>query len=143
VDLVYARRVVSDEARAVAALRGKVGADFRLAAALILSRCAPRASAADRNAARRAGCDTGGRVAATGVGKAGIIAQKVSATLASTGTPSLFLHPTEALHGDLGMVMAGDVVIAFSYSGESEELLRLVPPLKKMRSTLSPPVCSL
>ena len=75
-----------------------------------------------------AGCD--GRVVTTGVGKAGIIAQKVSATMASTGTPSLFLHPTEAMHGDLGRVTAEDVVLAFSNSGTTGEVLRLVGPLK-------------
>lgn len=75
-----------------------------------------------------AGC--GGRVVTTGVGKAGIIAQKVSATMASTGTPSLFLHPTEAMHGDLGRVTADDVVLAFSNSGTTNEVLRLVGPLK-------------
>ncbi len=71
-----------------------------------------------------------GRVITTGVGKAGIIAQKVSATMASTGTPSLFLHPTEALHGDLGRVTADDIVLAFSNSGTTEEVLRLVGPVK-------------
>lgn len=73
-----------------------------------------------------------GRLVATGVGKSGFVAQKVSATLASTGTPSLFLHPTEAIHGDLGRIVAGDVVLAVSYSGETEELLALLPSLKRL-----------
>lgn len=71
-----------------------------------------------------------GRVVTSGMGKAGFIARKISATLASTGTPAIFLHPAEALHGDLGRVMAGDLVMAFSKSGETEEVLRLIAPLK-------------
>src|SRR5688572_11810421 len=66
-----------------------------------------------------------GRVVTMGVGKSGIICKKISATLASTGTPSLFMHPTEAIHGDLGMLVNGDVVLAISNSGETEELIRL------------------
>jgi arabinose-5-phosphate isomerase len=77
-----------------------------------------------------------GRVVATGIGKSGIIAQKIVATLNSTGTPSLFLHPAEALHGDLGMLAKGDVVLALSSSGETEEILRLLPMLKKMGDAL-------
>ena len=73
-----------------------------------------------------------GRVITTGIGKAGIIARKLGATLASTGTPADYLHPTEALHGDLGRVTAADVVLALSNSGTSEELLRLVGPLKSI-----------
>ncbi|MFI5205104.1 MAG: SIS domain-containing protein, partial [Flavobacteriales bacterium] len=68
-----------------------------------------------------------GRVVVSGVGKSGIIGRKISATLASTGTPSVFLHPVEAFHGDLGMLRKGDVVIAISYSGETEELLKIIP----------------
>lgn len=68
-----------------------------------------------------------GRVVITGVGKSGIIGKKISATLSSTGTPSFFLHPTEAFHGDLGMIQADDIILAISYSGETEELLRLLP----------------
>lgn len=71
-----------------------------------------------------------GRVIVSGVGKSGIIGKKIAATLASTGTPSLFLHPVEAFHGDLGMVQAQDVFIGISYSGETEELLKLIPFLK-------------
>ncbi|HKR62635.1 MAG TPA: KpsF/GutQ family sugar-phosphate isomerase, partial [Thermoanaerobaculia bacterium] len=73
-----------------------------------------------------------GRVVTMGVGKSGIICQKVSATLASTGTPSFFMHPTEAIHGDLGMLVKGDVVLAISNSGETEELLRLLPSIKRI-----------
>ena len=71
-----------------------------------------------------------GRVVTAGMGKAGIIAEKVSATLASTGTPSIFLHPAEAIHGDLGRVDRGDLLLAFSKSGETEEVLRLMAPVK-------------
>lgn len=70
------------------------------------------------------------RVIVAGIGKSGIIGKKISATLASTGTPSVFLHPTEAFHGDLGMVQKNDVVILISYSGETEELLQIIPFLK-------------
>ncbi len=74
-----------------------------------------------------------GRVVVTGMGKSGIVARKIAATLSSTGTPSLFMHPVEAVHGDLGMVVAGDVVIALSYSGETEEILRLLATIKRLR----------
>lgn len=72
-----------------------------------------------------------GRVVTMGVGKSGIICKKVSATLASTGTPSFFMHPTEALHGDLGMLVGGDVVVAISNSGETEEIVRILPNIKR------------
>jgi len=71
-----------------------------------------------------------GRLITTGVGKAGFVARKVAATCASTGTPSFYLHPTEARHGDLGMVAACDVVLAFSNSGASEEIVALLPSLR-------------
>jgi arabinose-5-phosphate isomerase len=74
----------------------------------------------------------GGRVVSMGLGKSGIIAKKISATLASTGTPSFFLHPAEAIHGDLGMIVRGDVVLAVSNSGETEELVRLLPSIKRI-----------
>ncbi|MFH1782203.1 MAG: KpsF/GutQ family sugar-phosphate isomerase [Candidatus Omnitrophota bacterium] len=77
-----------------------------------------------------------GRVVVTGMGKAGIIGEKISATLASTGTPSLWLHAAEAIHGDLGRVTRNDVVIAISNSGETQELLKLVPHVKKIRAKL-------
>jgi arabinose-5-phosphate isomerase len=73
-----------------------------------------------------------GRVVCTGMGKSGIVMKKIAATLSSTGTPSLFLHPAEAVHGDLGMIMTGDVVLAASYSGTTEELLKLVETLKRL-----------
>jgi arabinose-5-phosphate isomerase len=73
-----------------------------------------------------------GRVVCTGMGKSGIVMKKIVATLASTGTPSFFLHPAEAVHGDLGMIVPGDVVLAASYSGTTEELLRLVETLKRL-----------
>ena len=77
-----------------------------------------------------------GRVVLTGMGKAGLIAQKISATMSSTGTPSLFLHSAEAIHGDLGRVTKDDVIIAFSNSGETEEVKRLLPLIKKMGTKL-------
>jgi arabinose-5-phosphate isomerase len=76
------------------------------------------------------------RVILTGIGKSGLIARKIAATLLSTGTPALFLHPTEALHGDLGILSTGDILIALSYSGESEEILRLIPVLPRIGVTL-------
>jgi arabinose-5-phosphate isomerase len=79
---------------------------------------------------------SGHRTILTGVGKSGLVARKIAATLLSTGTPSAFLHPTEALHGDLGLLTAGDLLLALSYSGESEELLRLLPVLPRLRVTL-------
>lgn len=80
--------------------------------------------------------ETRGRVVVTGMGKSGIIAQKIAATLSSTGTPALFLHPAEALHGDLGMLAKGDVVIALSASGETEEILRLLANIKRIGDAL-------
>ncbi len=79
---------------------------------------------------------TGHRVVLTGIGKSGLIARKIAATLLSTGTSAQFLHPTEALHGDLGLLSRGDVLLALSYSGESEELLRLLPILPRLGVTL-------
>jgi len=76
--------------------------------------------------------DRGGRVVLTGMGKSGLIAQKIAGTLASTGCPSFFMHPAEALHGDLGMVTSEDSVLALSNSGESEELVRLLPSLLRL-----------
>jgi arabinose-5-phosphate isomerase len=73
-----------------------------------------------------------GRVIVTGIGKSGIIGRKIAATLASTGTPAHFLHPAEGVHGDLGMVSRGDVVLALSNSGETEEMLAILPPLKRL-----------
>jgi arabinose-5-phosphate isomerase len=84
-----------------------------------------------------------GRVVVTGMGKSGIIAQKIAATLSSTGSPSLFLHPAEAVHGDLGVLMPGDVVIALSVSGETEEILRLLATLKRKGDALISFCCNL
>jgi arabinose-5-phosphate isomerase len=78
----------------------------------------------------------GGRVVVTGMGKSGIVGRKIAATLSSTGTPSLFLHPAEAIHGDLGMVVRGDVVIALSASGETEELVKLLANIKRLQVCL-------
>jgi arabinose-5-phosphate isomerase len=77
-----------------------------------------------------------GRVVVTGMGKSGIIARKIAATLSSTGTPALFMHPVDAVHGDLGMIVRGDVVLALSASGETEEILRLLATLKRLQVPL-------
>jgi arabinose-5-phosphate isomerase len=82
-----------------------------------------------------------GRVVVTGMGKSGIIARKIAATLSSTGTPALYLHPVEALHGDLGMVVRGDVVLALSASGETEEILRLLATIKRLQVPLISMTC--
>jgi len=82
-----------------------------------------------------------GRVVVTGMGKSGIIAHKIAATLSSTGTPALFMHPVEAVHGDLGMVVRGDVVLALSASGETEEILRLLATLKRLQVPLIAMTC--
>jgi arabinose-5-phosphate isomerase len=73
-----------------------------------------------------------GRVVVTGMGKSGLIGRKIAATFSSTGAPSLFLHPAEALHGDLGMMLAGDAVLAISYSGDTEEIMALLPTIKRL-----------
>ena len=83
----------------------------------------------------------GGRVVVTGMGKSGIIARKIAATLNSTGTPALFMHPVEAVHGDLGMVVRGDAVLALSASGETEEILRLLATLKRLQVPLISMTC--
>ena len=85
--------------------------------------------------------DCHGRVIVTGMGKSGIVARKIAATLSSTGTPALFLHPAEALHGDLGMIVEGDVVIALSASGETEEILLLLATLKRLGVALISITC--
>ncbi len=82
-----------------------------------------------------------GRVVVTGLGKSGLVARKVAATLNSTGTPALFLHPAEALHGDLGMLVRGDVVIALSASGETEEILQLLATMKRLQIPLVSVTC--
>ena len=107
-----ARKVLEIEADAIRDLIPKIGESFDHAIEMLFA------------------CT--GRVVTTGMGKSGFIAQKLSATLSSTGTPSLFLHPAEAIHGDLGRIVKGDVVIAISYSGETEEIVALLPTLKRI-----------
>jgi arabinose-5-phosphate isomerase len=109
-------RTIDMEAQAVAALAQRIGADFDAACQLLLA------------------CQ--GRVIVTGMGKSGHIARKIAATLASTGTPSYFVHPGEASHGDMGMITAGDAVIALSNSGEVTEIITLLPLLKRIGSSL-------
>src|SRR5579863_10290050 len=82
-----------------------------------------------------------GRVVVTGMGKSGLVARKIAATLSSTGTPALFMHPVEALHGDLGMLAGGDVVVALSASGETEEILQLLVTIKRLRLPLIAVTC--
>jgi arabinose-5-phosphate isomerase len=99
----------------------------------------PMADAFNRAVELIYGCS--GRVVVTGMGKSGIIARKIAATLNSTGTPALFMHPVEAVHGDLGMVVRGDTVLALSASGETEEILRLLATLKRLRVPLIAMTC--
>jgi arabinose-5-phosphate isomerase len=94
----------------------------------------PMAAAFDRAVELLHACT--GRVVVTGMGKSGIIARKIAATLSSTGTPALFMHPVDAVHGDLGMVVPGDIVLALSASGETEEILRLLATIKRLRVSL-------
>src|ERR671937_1805947 len=108
----YAREVIRAEAEALAQLPLRLNGAFARAVEMVLA------------------CP--GRVVVTGMGKPGFIAQKISATFASTGTPSLYLHPAEALHGDLGRLVPGDLVLALSNSGETDELIRLLPSLKRL-----------
>ena len=107
-------------------LEGSMAADFERAVELVL-RCG----------------EGNGRVVVTGMGKSGIVAQKIAATLSSTGSPALFLHPAEAVHGDLGVLMPGDAVIALSASGETEEILRLLATLKRKGDALVSFCCNL
>lgn len=113
-------------------------AQFVRVEALALTRLAERLDGSMRPALERALAllgerpEAGRRIAVTGLGKSGIIARKIAATLSSTGTAAYFLHPVEALHGDLGMLVAGDVVVALSYSGETEELIRLLPQFARL-----------
>ena len=94
----------------------------------------PMSGAFDKAVALIYAC--GGRVVVTGMGKSGIIARKIAATLSSTGTPALFMHPVDAVHGDLGMVVRGDLVLALSASGETEEILRLLATIKRLQVSL-------
>lgn len=111
-----AKKVLKIEADAVAALIDRIDGKF-IEAIDILKNCK-------------------GRIIVTGMGKGGLIGRKISATLASTGAPSLFLHPAEAIHGDLGMVQKEDAVIAISNSGETEEVTKLLPLLKRIGSKM-------
>src|SRR5258708_16866933 len=97
--------------------------------------------AADSNRARDVVCSCGGRVVVTGMGKSGLIARKIAATLSSTGSPALYLHPVDALHGDLGMIMRGDVVLALSASGETDEILQLMATIKRLEVPLIAMTC--
>ena len=110
--LAEAREVIQIEVEALQALKERLDASFDAAVDLIYA------------------CQ--GRVVITGMGKSGLICQKIAATMASTGTPTFFLHPAEGIHGDLGMITRGDVVIAVSNSGETEELTRILPVVKRM-----------
>jgi len=111
-----ARRVLRMEAEAVGALEQRIGDDFARACDILLA------------------CR--GRVVVTGMGKSGHVGSKIAATLASTGTPAFFVHPGEASHGDLGMITPGDAVIALSNSGETGEVLTILPLIKRMKAPL-------
>ncbi|HEY6363001.1 MAG TPA: KpsF/GutQ family sugar-phosphate isomerase [Vicinamibacterales bacterium] len=112
VDIALARKVLQTEAAAILALVERLDDRFEQAVRLLL--------------------ECRGRVIVTGMGKSGIICRKIAATLSSIGTPAFFLHPAEATHGDLGKIQAEDVVVALSYSGETEELLRLLETIKRL-----------
>jgi len=116
VDLGLARRVLQTEAAGILSLVDRVDERFERAVRLLL--------------------DCRGRVILTGMGKSGIICRKIAATLASTGTPAFFLHPAEAIHGDLGVLQSADVIVALSYSGETDELLRLLETIKRLGAAL-------
>jgi len=111
-DMGLARKVLQTEAAAILALVDRLDGTFERAVTLLL--------------------ECRGRVIVTGIGKSGIICQKIAATFSSTGTPAHFLHPAEAVHGDLGVLQSDDVVLALSYSGETEELLRLLETIKRL-----------
>lgn len=107
-----ARRVLAVEVRGIEDLRNRLRGDFARAIDILLQ--------------------VSGKVVLTGVGKSGLIGRKIAATFASTGTPSFFLHPTEGMHGDIGMVRKGDAVVALSNSGETEEIVRILPVFKRL-----------
>ena len=111
-----AKKVIRIEAEALLALADAINGEFEKAVKLILA--------------------SRGRVVVTGMGKSGLIGQKIASTMASTGTPALFLHPAEGIHGDLGMIMKGDVVIAISNSGETEEVVRILPIIMRLGASL-------
>jgi arabinose-5-phosphate isomerase len=111
-----ARKVLEIESAAILALVPRFGEGFERAVQLLFE-CA-------------------GRVVVTGMGKSGLVGQKISATFSSTGTPSLFLHPAEAIHGDLGRIVKGDAVLAISHSGDTEEIVALTPTVKRLAAPL-------
>ena len=115
-DLDYARQVIDSESKAIKGLAETVGRDFERAAEMIYN------------------CS--GSAIVSGIGKAGIIGRKISATLASTGTPSHFLHPAEAVHGDLGRLRKEDIVLVLSYGGETDEIIRLINLVKQSQIPL-------
>ena len=115
-DLSLARKVLQTEAAAILALVERIDGGFSDAVRLVR--------------------DCRGRIILTGMGKSGIICRKIAATLSSTGSPAFFLHPAEAVHGDLGVIQADDVVIAMSYSGETEELRRVLETIKRLGARL-------
>jgi arabinose-5-phosphate isomerase len=115
-DVELARNVLRIEAEAILGLVDRLDAAFQAAVQLLL--------------------ECKGRVILTGMGKSGIICRKIAATLSSTGTPAFFLHPAEAIHGDLGVLQAEDVLLALSYSGETDELLRLLETVKRVGARL-------
>lgn len=115
-NLDKAREVLRTEAEAILSLTDRIGEDFEKAISAVVA--------------------GKGHLVVTGMGKAGLVGQKISATFASTGTPSMFLHPAEAYHGDLGRVTREDVVLAVSNSGETEELVRLLPSLRQLGARL-------
>jgi arabinose-5-phosphate isomerase len=115
-DLSLARKVLQTESAAIMALVDRLDDRFVRAVGLVR--------------------DCGGRVVVTGMGKSGIVGRKIAATLSSTGTPAHFLSPAEAIHGDLGVVRGDDVVLALSYGGETDELVRIIEPLKRLGATL-------
>src|SRR5215213_8667591 len=116
IDIALARKVLQTEAAAILALVDRLDERFEDAVRIL--------------------ADCRGRVIVTGMGKSGIIARKIAATLASTGTAAFFLHPAEAIHGDLGVLQADDVIVALSHSGETDELLRLLETIKRLGARL-------
>ena len=114
--LAEAKRVIRVEAEALLNLEASIDQAFEQAVQMILNAT--------------------GRVVVTGMGKSGLIGQKIASTMASTGTPAFFLHPAEGIHGDLGMIMKGDVVIAISNSGETDEVVRILPIIKRLGASL-------
>ena len=114
--LTLARRVLDIESRAVSTLAARLDGEFAKACRICLA--------------------TEGRVVVTGMGKSGHVSSKIAATLASTGTPAFFMHPAEASHGDLGMITASDTLLAVSYSGETAEVLTILPVVKRMGANL-------